>query len=52
MDFDLDVCGICGWEQDGVQLDDPDYRGGANSESLNEARVEWARRKCAKAASA
>jgi hypothetical protein len=40
-DFDLDVCEVCGWENDGVQLDDPDYRGGANPESLNEFRAEW-----------
>jgi len=33
-----DICGTCGWEDDGVQLDDPDYRGGANEKSLNEAR--------------
>jgi hypothetical protein len=44
-DFDLDVCDICGWENDGVQLDDPDYRGGANTESLNEARAVWETKK-------
>lgn len=36
-----DICAVCGWEDDGVQLDDPDYRGGANAESLNEARAAW-----------
>ena len=35
------VCDICYWEADSVQEDDPDYRGGANKESLNEARAEW-----------
>jgi Cysteine-rich CPCC len=24
------LCPICFWEDDGVQLDDPDYEGGAN----------------------
>ncbi len=38
---DNNVCGVCGWEQDTVQHDDPDYRGGANPESLNEHRAEW-----------
>lgn len=37
-DNDFDVCDVCGWENDGVQLDDPDYEGGANEMSLNEAR--------------
>ena len=32
------ICGVCCWEDDGVQLRDPDYRGGANGMSLNEAR--------------
>ena len=35
------VCDICGWEQDEVQHDDPDYRGGANKKSLNEAKAAW-----------
>ena len=39
---DSNVCGACGWEQDPVQEDDPDYHGGANYESLNEARAAWA----------
>ena len=45
MDNNFDVCDVCGWENDGVQLDDPDYRGGANKESLNEARSAWAKQK-------
>lgn len=36
---EFDVCEVCGWEDDPVQFDDPDYRGGANSMSLNEARA-------------
>ncbi|HYR11203.1 MAG TPA: CPCC family cysteine-rich protein [Longimicrobium sp.] len=34
-----DLCPVCNWEDDGVQYHDPDYRGGANLESLNEARA-------------
>lgn len=37
-----DICESCGWEDDGQQFDDPDYRGGANAESLNEARAAFA----------
>ena len=40
-DNDFDVCEVCGWENDGVQLDDPNYRGGANRLSLNEAKAAW-----------
>lgn len=33
-----EICETCGWEDDPVQFADPDYRGGANKLSLNEAR--------------
>ena len=33
-----DICAVCFWEDDGVQLDDPDYSGGANVPSLREAQ--------------
>lgn len=33
-----DICEVCGWEDDIVQNAHPDYRGGANQMSLNEAR--------------
>ena len=33
-----ETCKVCFWEDDGVQLRDPNYRGGANKVSLNEAR--------------
>jgi hypothetical protein len=36
-----DVCDVCYWEDDPVQFRDPDYRGGANKLSLNEARKEY-----------
>ena len=32
------ICRVCGWEDDPVQFDDPDYTGGANRVSLAEAR--------------
>jgi len=33
-----DLCKVCFWEDDGVQFRDPDYEGGANTPSLNQAR--------------
>lgn len=36
-----EICPICGWEDDPVQRKDPDFRGGANKCSLNDARKEW-----------
>lgn len=33
-----DICEVCLWQNDYVQLDDPDFSGGANEMSLNEAR--------------
>jgi len=44
-DNNFEVCDVCGWENDGVQLDDPDFRGGANEKSLNERRAQWAQQK-------
>ena len=41
MDNDFDICPICDWENDGVQLDDPDYCGGANDLSLNDFKTKW-----------
>lgn len=38
----FDICTVCGWEDDSVAYDDPDYRGGANGISLNEARAAFA----------
>ena len=37
----FEICHLCGWEDDEVQLRDPDYRGGANSESLREAQCDF-----------
>lgn len=32
------ICKVCFWEDDNVQFYDPDFTGGANKCSLNEAR--------------
>lgn len=36
----FDICEVCGWEDDRVQLLDPSYRGGANGGSLLEWQVQ------------
>jgi hypothetical protein len=36
-----DICPFCGWEDDGVQFDDADYEGGANTVSLNQYRKQY-----------
>ena len=35
---EYDICNVCGWENDPVQLRKPDFKGGANKMSLEEAR--------------
>lgn len=34
----FNICPVCFWEDDDVQADDPEFAGGANNLSLNEAR--------------
>jgi len=34
----FEICSVCFWEDDNVQFADPDYEGGANHMSLNQAR--------------
>ena len=46
-----DICPVCGWEDDRVQLRDPDFAGGANEMSLNEAREAYRRQQAEKTAS-
>ena len=36
-----EVCEVCGWEDDPLQFEKPDYAGGANRLSLNEYRKKW-----------
>ncbi len=33
-----DICKICFWEDDLIQFNDPDYKGGANNISLRQAQ--------------
>lgn len=40
---DFVICRRCGWEEDQIQEEDPDYRGGANTVSVNDARENYAR---------
>jgi len=39
---DFGFCVVCRWQDDRVQLDDPDYFGGANALSLNAYRLQYA----------
>lgn len=32
------ICSVCYWEDERAQLNDPDYKGGANKVSLNRAK--------------
>lgn len=40
-DNTFQLCPVCYWEDDGVQLNDPEYTGGANEVSLNQARTNF-----------
>ena len=37
----FDICPYCGWEDDGVQNDNPNYAGGANELSLIEYKKQY-----------
>jgi hypothetical protein len=39
-----EICPTCGWEDDPIQAERPEYDGGASSESLDEARRNFAER--------
>ena len=41
VDDNFEVCPVCGWEDDGIQRENPDYAGGANEDSLNQYRQNW-----------
>ena len=34
----FEICPVCFWEDDAIQYKNPDYAGGANNVSLNEAK--------------
>jgi hypothetical protein len=36
-----EICKVCFWEDDNVQFDDPSFEGGANEESLIQARANF-----------
>jgi hypothetical protein len=37
----FDICPVCYWEDDNIQRNDSDYKGGANGISLTEARENY-----------
>jgi hypothetical protein len=37
----FEMCEVCFWVDNAMQFDDPDYKGGANPVSLNEARANF-----------
>ena len=37
----FEICPVCGWQDDPGQYDEPDYEGGANDMSLNQARANY-----------
>lgn len=40
---DYGICAVCGWENDPVQAKDPDFAGGANKMSLNQAKEAYSK---------
>jgi hypothetical protein len=36
-----EICEVCYWEDDAIQLEDPDYEGGANPMSLRQAQCNF-----------
>ncbi|MBE6087086.1 MAG: hydrolase [Clostridium beijerinckii] len=40
-DGNYDIFSVCFWEDDPIQLNEPDYEGGANHVSLNQARKNY-----------
>jgi hypothetical protein len=37
----FEICPICGWQDDPVQNDDPDFSGSANDQSLGDYQAQW-----------
>jgi rubredoxin len=37
----FDICPVCYWEDDNIQFMNPEYEGGANEMSLNQARKNY-----------
>lgn len=40
-DNSFDICPFCGWQDDSIQEEKPDYSGGANDLSLNDCRKNY-----------
>lgn len=40
-DGSYDICKVCFWEDDPIQLEDPTYEGGANKASLIQAQKNY-----------
>ena len=38
---ECNICDTCGWEEDIVQENEPNYNGGANKLSLNAYKLQW-----------
>ena len=36
-----EICSVCGWEDDEIQYNNPNYIGGANKISLKEAQLQY-----------
>ena len=36
-----EICPVCGWEDDILQRESPDFEGGANKMSLRQAQEAW-----------
>ncbi|MCL2357029.1 MAG: hypothetical protein FWC70_07715 [Defluviitaleaceae bacterium] len=47
-DDNYEICKVCRWENDGLQLDEPDSNEGANDLSLNDFKAEWQKRNAPK----
>lgn len=41
IDFIHSICMFCGWEDDSLQNEEPDYKGGANRMSFNQYKQFW-----------
>jgi tRNA(Ile2) C34 agmatinyltransferase TiaS len=42
---DFEICAVCNWEDDPYQRKNPEAEGGANKESLTQARKVWSQKK-------
>ncbi len=41
MENDMEICPVCGWENDGVQMHNHKYAGGANKLSLDDYKEKY-----------